>query len=118
MRILRWLKILGVALIVMIGALTGYVAITWDKIWDVPLPSDVQASTDPAVLARGEYLVYGPGHCIECHGSSYDAISKLADGVKVPLSGGLEFGMGPLGTIYEYLHSLQPEEGATGDVEV
>src|SRR5262249_59599356 len=71
----------------------------WDRVYDGPMP-DVKISTDPAVLARGEYLAYGPAHCIECHGGSPDALLKLGDGQKVPLSGGLRLAIGPLGAVY------------------
>jgi mono/diheme cytochrome c family protein len=51
-----------------IASLAGYVSYTWDRTWDAPLP-DIHASTDPAVIRRGEYLVFGPAHCSECHTS-------------------------------------------------
>ena len=95
----RLLQVVGVVvgLIVLAGILFAvYVTRTWDRIYDAPLPQ-VQISTDPAVLARGEYLVYGPAHCIECHGSSFDSLERLATGEHVPLSGGLPIPMGPLG---------------------
>lgn len=100
MRILRWLRIPALLLVVLIAIFALYVARTWDRVYaEVPLPNDIHASTDPAVLARGEYLVYGPAHCIECHGS-VDALTKLAGGEKTPLSGGLRFALGPLGVVY------------------
>lgn len=100
MRILKWLRIPAIVLVLLIVAFSAYVAATWDRVYDeVPLPNDIHASTDPAVLARGEYLVYGPAHCIECHAGP-DALLKLADGVKQPLSGGLRFAVGPLGAVY------------------
>jgi hypothetical protein len=63
------------------------------------------------VLARGEYLVYGPAHCVECHVSSFDAPEQLAQGVKVPLSGGLRLAMGPLGSVYASNLTPDPETG-------
>jgi mono/diheme cytochrome c family protein len=59
----------------------------WDRTFDAPVP-DIQASTDPAVIARGEYLARGPAHCVDCH---------TAPG-KPELSGGFEWQI-PLGTI-------------------
>jgi len=101
MRILRWLRIPALLLVVLVAIFALYVARTWDRVYaEVPLPNDIKTSTDPAVLARGDYLVYGPAHCIECHGGSVDALQKLAEGEKPPLSGGFRFAMGPLGTIY------------------
>jgi hypothetical protein len=43
-----------------------YVARTWDRTYDVPVPQ-LKASTDPTVIQRGEYIVHGPAHCVECH---------------------------------------------------
>lgn len=34
--------------------------------FDAPLPN-ITASRDPAVIARGEYIVQGPAHCTACH---------------------------------------------------
>ena len=57
--------------LVLSSVLTIYVWRTWDRSYDeIPVP-DVRASTDPTVIARGEYLVYGPSHCVQCHASSF-----------------------------------------------
>jgi mono/diheme cytochrome c family protein len=109
-RIRRWLGTVGILLLVVVLGAAIYVAVTWDRVYDAPLPQ-VQLSTDPAVLARGEYLVYGPAHCVECHGSSEDALLKLADGEKTPLSGGLRLPLGPLGVIYSANLTPDPETG-------
>jgi mono/diheme cytochrome c family protein len=37
------------------------------RTFDAPLP-ELYASTDPAVIERGRYLVRGPAHCTGCHG--------------------------------------------------
>ncbi len=109
-RLRRWFGVLGAILAVILLAVPAYVAMTWDRVYDAPLPA-VQASTDPAVLARGEYLVYGPAHCVQCHGGSMDAMQKLSEGQKVPLSGGLEFSLGPLGTVYPSNLTPDPDTG-------
>lgn len=77
---------LGVLLIGI--ALFTYVSFTWNKSYDAPYPS-VSVSTDSTVLARGQYLVYGPAHCATCHiaPDDYDAMSA---GELVPLAGGNE----------------------------
>jgi mono/diheme cytochrome c family protein len=98
------------AIVVVLIGFGVYVARTWDRVYDGQLP-EVKLSTDRAVLARGEYLVYGPAHCIECHGSSFDAIEKLADGEKPPLSGGLRMPIGPLGAVYAKNLTPDPETG-------
>ena len=97
-KILFGLSIFGSILVFAIMGLAIYVARTWDKVWEAPLP-EVRVSKDPKVIKRGEYLVYGPAHCIECH-STENSLGQLADGVKLPLSGGLRIGLEPLGTIY------------------
>lgn len=56
------------------------------RTWDVPLP-DTRAVDDPAVIARGEYLVYGPAHCADCHAPD-GAKEKMFAGEIVPLTGG------------------------------
>jgi len=109
-RILRLLGVLCTIVVLAVVGLAAYVAITWDKIYDAPTPA-VKISKDPAVLARGEYLVYGPAHCIECHGGSYDAMQKLADGERAPLSGGIALPLGPLGVVYAKNLTPDPETG-------
>lgn len=106
----RLVGVIGILLAAFVAVVAAYVARTWDRVYDAPLP-EVRISTDPAVLAQGEYLVYGPAHCVECHSSSFDGLQKLAEGVKVPLSGGIKFPMGPLGTIYSPNLTPDPETG-------
>ena len=72
---------------------------------------DVRASSDPAVIARGEYLVYGPAHCVECHSSSFEEFQKVVNGEKVPLQGGTRFEAPPLGAIYSKNLTPDPETG-------
>jgi mono/diheme cytochrome c family protein len=86
--------------IVSSGALALFVTHTWDREWDVPLP-DIHASSDPEVIRRGEYLVYGPSHCSECHTSpdaDLEAASERAE--RLPLSGGRRLAADPLGAVY------------------
>ena len=107
-RRLVWaVKILASVVVLALAGLAAYVARTWDRTYDAPLP-EVRISSDPAVLARGEYIVYGPAHCIECHSGSFDALEKLSEGVQVPLSGGLRLGLGPLGAVYS--KNLTPDK--------
>src|SRR5262245_51629137 len=64
----------------------------WDRTFDVALPA-LHASSDPTVIARGRYIAYGPGRCVECHVSSRIGTDSLP-----PLSGGTQFVL-PIGTI-------------------
>ena len=88
-------------IVFLVGSAFGiYVWRTWDRSYDeYPLPQ-VQASTDPEVIARGEYLVYGPAHCVECHASSFVEFQKIMEGRPVPLQGGTRFAAPPLGAVY------------------
>lgn len=69
-------------------------------------PTNLRASTDPAVIARGRYLVTGPGHCGDCHGAS----SGKEPGDDRSLSGGYAFQL-PVGTFY--VPNITPD-AATG----
>ena len=53
----------------------------------------LQASKDPAVIERGRYLGHGPAHCASCHSTPERAHPEKV--ATAPLSGGLEFDMGP-----------------------
>jgi len=65
-----------------------FVSMTWNKTFEAPYP-EVSISTDSTVLARGQYLVYGPAHCATCHidPNDFEAMSR---GEKVPVAGGGE----------------------------
>lgn len=85
--------VVGVPAIGIVGLL-GSSQFLHDKEWDAPLP-EIQASSDPEVIKRGEYLVWGPGHCAGCHG----AIERLPEyeesATRIPLSGGFTFPLPP-----------------------
>jgi mono/diheme cytochrome c family protein len=58
----------------------------------------IRASSDPEVIDRGRYLVYGPAHCASCHGTPARE-SELRREKEIPLSGGRTFELGVLGTL-------------------
>ena len=98
--LMRALGILAGVLFLAISAAGFYVAATWDRVWDAPMP-DLHASRDPAVINRGEYLAFGPAHCVECHVSSTEEYDKALDsGTRPALVGGMKFAAPPLGVIY------------------
>jgi mono/diheme cytochrome c family protein len=106
--IIRALQLFFLVIFLLASALTAYTWRTWDRSYDaVPLP-DISATADPAVIARGEYLVYGPAHCVECHASSFVEFQKVVNGEKVPLQGGTRFAAPPLGAIYS--KNLTPDK--------
>jgi mono/diheme cytochrome c family protein len=92
-RVLLWVAgVLAVSAV----ALLAWVLLTWDRVYDdVPMPV-LQASTDPAVIERGRYLVRGPAHCSICHMGSLDEVLRSDAGEELPLRGGLEFPIGPI----------------------
>jgi mono/diheme cytochrome c family protein len=77
--------VLVVVLLAAAGAV-GYSLVGYRKVWDVPLPS-TRAVRDPAAIARGRYIVYGPGRCADCHAADA-ARPALLRGEDVPLTGG------------------------------
>jgi mono/diheme cytochrome c family protein len=107
------LKILGMVvagLVVVIGLAVGYAGATAMgrlQFPDTKLPQ-LEASTDPAVIEQGRYLVHSTAHCSGCHSTDdRDHPEKVKT---APLRGGLAFAMGPLGT--RYAPNLTPH--ATG----
>lgn len=78
------LAVLGV----LIAGAVLYAMVGYRRVRDVPLP-DTRASADSAMIQRGEYLVYGPAHCADCH-SPLSARERLFRGEIVPLTGGME----------------------------
>ena len=112
-RLVVLLKCIVVVLVVAIAAVTVYVWQTWDRVYDIALP-DVHASSDPAVIQHGEYLVFGPAPCVECHSSSFAEFQKLVDGQKPALTGGAEFAAPPLGKIYSKNLTPDPQTGIGG----
>jgi mono/diheme cytochrome c family protein len=91
------IAVVGLGALLVLG-LFLYVQLNWDKQWDVPLP-DLEASTDPEVIARGKYLVRGPAHCSNCHVGSFEEFKRADGGEEIPLAGGVVFPMGPLGQL-------------------
>ncbi len=66
---IRLKRLLGGALLFCALLAIGAVAATEvrsRRTFDAPFPP-IQASADPAVVARGRYLVYGPAACAYCH---------------------------------------------------
>lgn len=109
--IIRAIQAFLLVVVLLATAAAVFVWRTWDRAYDEYPTPDVRASSDPAVIARGEYLVYGPAHCVECHASSFQEFQKIVDGQKVPLQGGTPFVAPPLGTIYSRNLTPDPETG-------
>jgi mono/diheme cytochrome c family protein len=78
---------IGGFLLLAVTLLVTTATMRWNRTFDAPYP-ELRASTDPAVIARGEYLARGPAHCVDCH---------TAPG-KPALTGGYEWDL-PFGTV-------------------
>lgn len=79
---------MGVVFFLIITGVFVFVQFSWNKKIYAPYPN-IQSSSDPKAIARGEYLVYGPAHCVVCH-VPMDKILEVDKGLKIPLSGGFE----------------------------
>jgi len=102
------LLIVGAMLLVVVAGGAVFVATRQNLHFDPPYPN-VTASSDPAVIERGHYIVRDAAPCAACHGdpSQRDAYKTGAD---VPLVGGFVFDIPP-GKFYT--RNLTPDS-ATG----
>ena len=108
---LRALKALGLVVLGAAVVLSIYVAMTWNRTYDAPLPA-IHASSDPAVIKRGENLVFGVAHCVECHTDSSETFERYAEtGERPLLKGGMAFAAAPLGVVYSKNITPDPETG-------
>lgn len=98
--------ILGAVLLVVI-ATVAYAAVTTNSRLQFPdtAAPNLAATTDSATIARVRYLVYGPAHCASCHTTTDPEKSELI--TTLPVSGGFELNMGPLGT--RFARNLTPD---------
>lgn len=86
---------LGVV-VLCVGGLVGYSVATWPGSYpDTPRPQ-LSASTDPEVIARGQYIVDALAHCTICHTPEDEFLFKDVRGM-VP-KGGHEWVLPPMGT--------------------
>jgi mono/diheme cytochrome c family protein len=101
---MKWVKrillgfaaLVALALVVFVGLLI-YVNVAYNVDYPgTPKPAIV-ASKDPAVIARGEYLVHAVAHCSTCHGPGELAQQHVVDFTK-PLVGGWTIDVWPFGT--------------------
>jgi mono/diheme cytochrome c family protein len=86
--------LLGLATLAVVGVVV--VLVRAQRTFDAPYPT-LQASSDPAVIARGRYIDYGPAHCVNCHTPETLNETVKAGGTP-PLIGGRVF-KGPFGSV-------------------
>ena len=96
------------ALVVLAGAVLLAIEIRWKRHFDAPYPA-IAASHDPAIVARGEYLVYGAAACAYCH-VPREHWGRLERGERLPLSGNHLFRL-PFGEIYSANLTPDPATG-------
>jgi mono/diheme cytochrome c family protein len=105
-------KAFGVLLVILVLTAAGgavYVESTYLRDFSsVPLPS-IQASTDPEVIARGEYLVHAVAHCSACHSSVEKMKDRKLD--QTELTGGYVIEAGPFGSFIPTNITSDPETG-------
>ncbi len=75
-----------VGVVVLVADAVADSPVRYRKVWDVPLPA-TRAVQDPAAIARGRYIVCGPGRCADCPAADA-ARPQLLLGEDVPLTGG------------------------------
>lgn len=85
---LKVLARVGVVLILVIFAFVIFVFLRWNRTYDAAF-SEIKATTDSALIARGRYLVYGPAHCVTCH-TPKEQFAAMERGELIPLIGGGE----------------------------
>jgi mono/diheme cytochrome c family protein len=95
-KVLKILKLTGLVILLLLVLLFAFVQFRSNVKFDAPYP-DIKASADSAVIARGEYLVYGPAHCVSCH-VPMDKMLDVDNGLTIPLSGGFEESVPGFGT--------------------
>jgi mono/diheme cytochrome c family protein len=106
------LGILVVVLVLLLAGYLGYAAATAKgrtSLPGTPYPR-IAVSTDAAVIERGRYLVNGPAHCSQCHGTDQREHPEL-NTADVPLKGGLEFSVGPIGVTWAANLTPDPDTG-------
>ena len=89
-------------------ALTVVVLARQNRRFSAPYPA-ISASREPALVARGRYLVYGPSHCAYCHGA-VERQAELARGAEIPLTGGMTFDL-PIGKVHVPNLTPDPDTG-------
>jgi mono/diheme cytochrome c family protein len=108
-KLAKFLLWTGLAIVLVIGILIGYVHLTWNKTFEAPYP-DIKATSDPVMIERGKYLVYGWSHCAACHVPA-DKVRDIDNGLEMPLMGGWDETIVGFGTFRAPNLTPDPETG-------
>jgi mono/diheme cytochrome c family protein len=95
-RLIKWLGILVGLIVVLLAGAYAWVSATWNADYSAMARPAVRASTEPAVIAHGEYLFNAVAHCSVCHGGPNGPTRKRGD--RFPPTGGNQWHAGPFGT--------------------
>jgi mono/diheme cytochrome c family protein len=107
--LIRKIGLIGtLAFVLLVGGAFTAIEIRWTRTFEAPYP-DIHASSDPDVIARGKYLVYGPAACAYCHVPKSEW-TRLDEGAELPLSGLHLFRL-PFGDLYSANITPDPETG-------
>ncbi|HEX6084684.1 MAG TPA: cytochrome c [Thermoanaerobaculia bacterium] len=107
-RILKFLGWTAATIATLALLLVIVVLVRANRRFDAPYP-EIHASRDPKMIARGEYIVYGPGHCVNCHTANVETDS-IRNGATPLLAGARRFRL-KFGNVYT--PNLTPDR-ATG----
>src|SRR4051794_16625454 len=91
----RVLKIVGAVLGIAVLGFAVVVVVRQDLDYGATATPDLKASSDPAVIARGEYVVRLLANCTSCHGDPALDAANMAGDKTVPLSGGRTWSIPP-----------------------
>lgn len=94
--VLKGLGGLVAVLVLFILGVVGFAKAKGNPTFTFP-KTGLVASTDPAVIAEGEYLFHGPMHCTACHDASKEVAYTRKAQEKVEPIGGMFWDMGPMG---------------------
>lgn len=110
------MKRIGLAILGLLALAAGvfavFVAVRQNRRFDHETPP-LHASSDPAVVARGEYVVRRLASCSLCHGEPARLKDSLQGDATVPLSGGRSWTIPP-GTFRAYNITSDRETGIGG----
>jgi mono/diheme cytochrome c family protein len=100
----------GTVIVLVVGVSAAFVAteLRWTRTFAAPYPA-IAATADPATVAHGRYLVFGPAACAYCH-VPRDRWAELDAGAALPLSGHHLFPL-PFGDFYSPNLTPDPETG-------
>ena len=98
----------GVLLVLLVAGALGLIQVRATRTFAAPYP-EIAASSDPAIVARGKYLVYGPAACAYCHVPK-EQWRELDAGAELPLAGNHVFRL-PLGELFSSNLTPDPDTG-------